>query len=144
MLGELTRAEIEQVMLRETVGRIGCHADGRTYVVPVTYAYDGECVYGHTRDGLKVRTLRANSAVCFEVEQIEDLAHWRTVIAWGTYEELGGRDEERAIALLRARFGSGLASETSRPRPILHDAVMQTRTIAFRLRLDKKTGRFER
>jgi hypothetical protein len=37
-----------------------------------------------------------------------------------------------------------LVSETSRPRPILHDAVMQTRTIAFRLRLHEKTGRFER
>ena len=41
---ELTRAEIDQLLRERTVGRIGCHADGVTYVVPVIYAYDGEAV----------------------------------------------------------------------------------------------------
>jgi nitroimidazol reductase NimA-like FMN-containing flavoprotein (pyridoxamine 5'-phosphate oxidase superfamily) len=143
MLGQLTREEIEQLLMRQVIGRIGCHADGRIFVVPIAYAYDGAYVYAHSSDGLKIRTMRANPNVCFEVEQVEDVAHWKTVVAWGVYEELWGKDEETAVALLRSRFPS-IRSETTLPHPALHEGVEQTRTIFFRVRLDEKTGRFER
>ena len=41
MLGHLNQEPIEQVLRSEVIGRLGCHASGRTYVVRVTYAYDG-------------------------------------------------------------------------------------------------------
>lgn len=145
MLGELTREEIEQLLRRETVGRIGCTAEGRIYVVPILYAYDGDCVYAHSADGLKIRTMRANPSVCFEVEHLLDLAHWSCVVAWGTYEELSGRDEERASTLLLARFGSAPTSATALRHPRIHRVAQEgSRTTLFRLRLSEKTGRFER
>lgn len=49
MLGMLNDAQIENVLQSLVIGRIGCHANGRTYVVPVTYAYDGKYIYGHTK-----------------------------------------------------------------------------------------------
>ncbi len=39
MFGELNPEEIEQLLSAQLVGRIGCHADGTTYVVPVSYGY---------------------------------------------------------------------------------------------------------
>lgn len=51
MFGELTRKEIEEVLARQIVGRIGCHADGRTYIVPISYASDGEFSIVHTAAG---------------------------------------------------------------------------------------------
>ena len=63
MLGELTAEQIEAMLRAETTGRIGCHADGRTYVVPVTYAYESGCVYSHGFDGLKIRLTRSNPRV---------------------------------------------------------------------------------
>ena len=62
MLGKLTRVEINEVLRANTIGRIGVSVDGRTYVVPVTYVYDGDAVYGHTRQGQKVRMMRKNPA----------------------------------------------------------------------------------
>jgi uncharacterized protein len=145
MLGDLTHDEIEQVLQRETIGRIGCSAEGRMYVVPITYAYESDCVYAHSADGLKIRTMRANPSVCFEVEQIIDLAHWSSVIAWGTYEELSGHDEERATRLLQTRFGPTPTSATALRRPRIHAVAQEaSRTTLFRLRLSEKTGRFER
>jgi len=35
VIEELTRAEVDELLRERTVGRIGCHADGVTYVVPV-------------------------------------------------------------------------------------------------------------
>lgn len=41
MLGELTQTQIEDLLRNEVIARIGCISDGRVYVVPVSYAYDG-------------------------------------------------------------------------------------------------------
>ena len=91
MLGELTPEQINAVLFNEVVGRIGCYLEGRTYIVPITYVFDGEAVYGHSAEGLKIRMMRTNPNVCFQVDQRENLANWRSVIAWGVFEELDFR-----------------------------------------------------
>src|SRR5512144_2832732 len=111
MLGELTTEQIEHLLHSEVVGRLGCHAEGRTYVVPVNYDYDGEFLYGQAAEGLKLRMLRANPEVCFEVDRRSGLSEWQSVIAWGTFEELDGPDALRAIDLLLDRLLPLLASE---------------------------------
>jgi nitroimidazol reductase NimA-like FMN-containing flavoprotein (pyridoxamine 5'-phosphate oxidase superfamily) len=85
MLGELTSGEIDGVLRREAIGRIGCYAFGRPYVVPITYAYDGVAVYGHSREGLKLRMMRSHPTGGFEVERFERTSSWQSVIALGTF-----------------------------------------------------------
>jgi nitroimidazol reductase NimA-like FMN-containing flavoprotein (pyridoxamine 5'-phosphate oxidase superfamily) len=147
-LGELTQTQIDDVLRAEAVGRIGCHADGMTYVVPVTYVYADGCIYGHMGAGMKLRMLRANADVCFEVDQIESLARWRSVIAWGRFEELRGDEAERALQLLVTRIKPLLADTTLSEAPahragdIQHDLAAQ-RAVVYRIRLTERTGRFE-
>jgi nitroimidazol reductase NimA-like FMN-containing flavoprotein (pyridoxamine 5'-phosphate oxidase superfamily) len=38
MIEHLDRAEIDDLLRAQVVGRVGCHAGGLTYVVPVIYA----------------------------------------------------------------------------------------------------------
>lgn len=38
MLKNLSKEQIEIVISENIVGRLGCHADGKTYAVPVSYA----------------------------------------------------------------------------------------------------------
>ena len=83
MLGILNDAQIEKLLTRCFIGRIGCHAFGRTYVLPVSYAYKDDCIYVHSFDGLKLSMMRQNPNVCFEVENLEDMANWQTVISQG-------------------------------------------------------------
>jgi nitroimidazol reductase NimA-like FMN-containing flavoprotein (pyridoxamine 5'-phosphate oxidase superfamily) len=126
---ELSPAEIDALLQDELVGRIGCHADGLTYVVPVIYAYDGEGFYVASREGQKVRMMRASPDVCFEVDRYER-GSWRSAIAYGRFEELEGGDAARAIELLAARFGgvgSGRAAGEG--------------TVCFRIRVGELTGR---
>jgi uncharacterized protein len=37
VLGELTSEEIDEMLRSEAIGRIGCYAFGRPYVVPITW-----------------------------------------------------------------------------------------------------------
>lgn len=148
MLGELTREQIEHLLHREVVGRIGCHAEGRTYVVPVNYAYDGEFLYGHAADGMKLRMMRANPEVCFQVDHRTSLSDWQSVIAWGTFEELQGHEATRAMDLLLDRLLPLLASEEApatrdEARKILAAGTPVERLAIYRIRVGERTGRFE-
>src|ERR1700712_5959754 len=88
MLGELNERQIETLLKELPVGRIGCHADGITYIVPVNYVYDGANIYAHSAKGMKIDMMRKNPEVCFQVDAITDLQNWESVICWGKFEEI--------------------------------------------------------
>jgi hypothetical protein len=144
MIGRLSPEEIERVLSSQMIGRIGCHAGGRTYVVPVTYAYDGESIYGYTGEGMKLRMMRDNPEVCFEVEQIDDPSRWRSVIAWGSFEELYGQEAAHALQILLDRYAVQALGETALPPlgPHRRGAIHPDAHL-YRVRLGEKTGRFE-
>ncbi len=54
MFGKLDKNEIEQLIKRQLVGRIACHADGITYMAPVSYAYNGTDIYVYSKNGKKL------------------------------------------------------------------------------------------
>ena len=140
MLGELDAAQCEDVLRTEVIARIGCICDGRVYVVPVTYVYDGTYVYGHAMDGAKLRAMRANPQVCVEVEQVDDLSNWRSVIAWGTFEECDGPEWDAGFAMLAERIMPLLTLPAHQPPPDL--SVLRSGSV-YRIKLDLTTGRFE-
>jgi nitroimidazol reductase NimA-like FMN-containing flavoprotein (pyridoxamine 5'-phosphate oxidase superfamily) len=147
MFGKLSDAEIEELISRQIVGRIGCHAGGITYVVPVSYAYDGTYVYGHTFEGMKIRMMRENPNVCFQVDNTRNLDNWKSVVAWGGFEEITEKEHRlEALHKLNARALPVVSSETMRvsktwPFP---DDEEKIKGIFFRIRLTEKTGRFEK
>ena len=149
MLGSLSAAEIEDLLRTEVIARLGCHAEGRIYIVPVTYAYDGDALLVQSADGLKVRMMHQNPVVCVEVDHIDNLANWRSVIAWGRFEELFGSDATAALARLRERLQPLLVSETTPAAETLREGEVRMRrgnghAAIYRIRLLEKTGRFER
>jgi nitroimidazol reductase NimA-like FMN-containing flavoprotein (pyridoxamine 5'-phosphate oxidase superfamily) len=139
VLGRLSRARITKVLRDGTVGRIGVSNGDHTYVVPISYVYDGDSIYGHSRLGQKIRMLRKNPSVCFGVDEIDDLANWRSVIAQGTYEELNGDLAAAAAKLIRARLGPLTTSATAGPSGATGRAH-----VSYRIRLRETTGRYER
>lgn len=147
MLGELTAEQIERILHAEVIGRIGCHANGRTFVVPVTYAYDGIRLICHSAHGMKIDMMRANPEVCFEVDQVDNLANWRSVVAWGKYEELHGSEAAAAIGFLADRVMPMIASATSGTGRSVTPHGSKARgdsAIVYCIRLTRKTGRFEK
>jgi uncharacterized protein len=147
MFGNLNTEEIETVLHNQLIGRIGCHNDNTTYVVPISYAYDGEFVYALTREGLKINIMRQNRQVCFEVEDIPDLGNWKSVICWGEFEELPNKTERhQALMLLHDRQLPHVTSATTKLsstwpfRPNNIDAI---KGVVFRIRINKKTGKYE-
>lgn len=148
MIEELGPAQIEQVLHEQVIGRIGCHARGRTYVVPITYVYADGAIVGHTGDGLKVQMMRENPNVCFEVEDLRHLPSWSSVIAQGKYEELHGDAAESALEQLVARLGASPPARSAMPGQGAGLWETGTRAerpgVVFRIVIEEKTGRIDR
>ena len=143
--GTLNHDEIDQLLRAEIVGRIGCHADDTTYVVPVTYVYEHGCIYGLLGEGMKLKLLRANPMVCFEVDHIDDMTNWQSMIAWGRFEELQGAEADQALALLVERVAQHMDGAPRQPADSAprHAGMERHRPILYRIVLTKRTGRFE-
>ena len=148
MLGKLNPDDVETLVKQQLVGRIGCHAKDVTYVVPISYAYDGAYIYGHTFEGMKVDMMRKNPKVCFQVDDTTDLANWQSAVLWGEFEELA-EGPERILALhkLTERRLPLISSETmhlTSQWPFRDEDVSKISGIVFRIRVTEKTGRFEK
>jgi nitroimidazol reductase NimA-like FMN-containing flavoprotein (pyridoxamine 5'-phosphate oxidase superfamily) len=131
VIEELDAQEVDAFLRAQVVGRIGCHVDGRTYVVPVIYAWDGADVYVLSIEGRKIEMMRTNPNVCFEVDEYRPGRGWRSVILEGTYEELEGTRMQAAVSLLVQRLGRRRGSGTT----------VRSAPVAFRIRPVAVSGR---
>ena len=101
---DMSPAEMHALLERESFGHLGCARDGRPYVVPMHYAYDGKDLYFFTTQGMKTHYIDANPQVCLQVEEITDSTHWRSVMVVGQANELTAAAEmQRAMKLITER-----------------------------------------
>lgn len=147
MLGVLTHGQIDHVLQSQVIGRLACQAKNKLYIVPVTYAYNGKYLYLHSRYGKKIEMMRKNPNVCFQVDQVDSMVNWRSVIAWGTFEELKtGTDEQKGLKILSDRLGPLVTSSTV--LPVRNDSprvvIKAKKPVTYRIMVREVSGRFEK
>lgn len=147
MLGILRSQQVEELLKNQIVGRIGCHADGETYIVPISYAYDGTYIYCHTQEGKKIDMIRKNKRVCFEVDEMKDMANWKSVVVQGEFQELTDPQQRNAAmkTLLNRYFPivSSVTIHLGKHWPFYSDDTADINGIVFRIAVKEKSGRFE-
>lgn len=149
MIGNLNTEKIKQVLEQNTIGRIGCNADGKTYVVPVNYVFDGNSIICHSLPGLKIDIMRKNPDVCFEVDEMKDSSNWRSVILQTRYQELTEeRERYAAMKLFVDRMMRLKISETAILPELTTERVHprspgHIKPIIYRLIIQEMTGRYE-
>lgn len=132
----LQDSEAKELLSTCKIGRLGCVDNGEPYVVPINYVFEDGNIYSHSLPGRKIDALRAHPRACLQVDQIDNDLEWRSVIAYGDYEEIRTPSDRRVIlSKLLARFPlltpveSVMAQDASSP-----DSVI------FRIRIDRITG----
>jgi nitroimidazol reductase NimA-like FMN-containing flavoprotein (pyridoxamine 5'-phosphate oxidase superfamily) len=147
MFGELLDAEIREMLSKHFIGRIGCHAKGKTYVVPISYAFDGKSIYCHTQEGMKLTMMRENPMVCFEVDSMENKTIWKSIILWGKFAEISDiteRNKGLKILLDRAfPFVLSKKMQLGAHWPFPPDDLNNIKGVVFTIEVLEMTGRFE-
>ncbi|TDG37560.1 pyridoxamine 5'-phosphate oxidase family protein [Pedobacter changchengzhani] len=142
MLGDLSKREIIDLLTKQVIGRIGCSADGETYIVPINYVYKDNAIYGHSALGKKIEMMRANPTVCFQVDEITDTFRWKSVIISGKYSELSEEVRQQAMQGIIHRIMPLTDKPTEDPshgiKPEERDHI-----IVFKIELTDVSGKFE-
>jgi nitroimidazol reductase NimA-like FMN-containing flavoprotein (pyridoxamine 5'-phosphate oxidase superfamily) len=149
MLGELNEKQIEDLLTQQVTGRLGCNADGVTYVVPLNYNYNNSIIYAHAALGKKIEMMRKNPDVCFQVDSIRSVFEWESVIAWGRFEEITDIDEkQQAMQGIIHRIMPLVTNPTGHPSHGItdneYDIGFSVELIVYKIVLSKKTGRYEK
>lgn len=135
---ELDRAECEALLARNCVGRVAYSYRDRVDVEPIHYVYHDGWLYGRTTIGTKIDRIERNRWVAFEVDEVDGLFDWRSVVVHGGFYLLSpeGPDWEReawATALAQIR--------TLVPQAFSPDDPTPFRTLVFRIAVQEITGR---
>ena len=147
---ELDEVHAKMLLRTQTFGRLGCSIRDRPYIVPVSYVYDEGFIYCHTNDGQKLRMMRENPAVCFEVDEIGDFRRWRCVICRGRFEELHGENAARALNIMIGRLtplpdGPRASDAVTQLDDVAHQIKLKSlKGATFRIHVEELSGRMER
>ena len=135
---ELTRAECDDLLSHNHVGRLAFSFHDRVDVEPVHYVYENGWLHGRTSPGTKLATLRHHPWVAFEVDEIKGLYDWSSVVAHGVAHipDPDGSPNDRtahghSLSLIRDVFPYALGSGD--PTPALQ--------VIFRIHIDEIRGR---
>ena len=108
LVNEMNENECRDLLVRSSIGRLGCSLDGQPYVVPIYFAYESDFFYILSTIGQKIGWMRANPKVCIEIDEIASESEWVSVIVNGHYQEMPEPQftDERARArkLLEKRY----------------------------------------
>lgn len=147
MIGVLTRDQIDHVLHSQVIGRLACQANNKLYIVPVTYVYNGKFLYLHSRYGKKIEMMRKNPNVCFQVDQIDNMVNWRSVIVWGRFEELKTASaEQKGLKILSDRLTPLRTSSTILPKKNESPKIVEkaAKAVTYRIFITEVSGKFEK
>jgi nitroimidazol reductase NimA-like FMN-containing flavoprotein (pyridoxamine 5'-phosphate oxidase superfamily) len=133
---ELLEEEARALLSDCRIGRLGCVDNGEPYVVPINYVLEDGTIYSHSLPGRKIDALRAHARACLQVDEIENDFNWRSVIAYGDFEEIRTASERRSIlSKLLARFPQLTPVES-----VMAQDASAADSVVFRIRIDRITG----
>jgi uncharacterized protein len=79
----LEPAACREILERNHVGRVAFSFRDRVDIEPIHYVFADGWIYGRSAPGAKLTTLLHNRWVAFEVDEIEGLFQWRSVVVHG-------------------------------------------------------------
>lgn len=135
---ELPRNEIEALLARNKVGRLAFAFHDRVDIQPIHYIYERGWIYGRTSEGEKIATLEHNRWVAFEIDEIEDLFNWRSVVVHGSFWKLQPRGSPHAEELWA--HAADLVSRIV-PGSLTESDPVAFRHMLFRIAVADATGR---
>lgn len=148
MLGTLDNIQIRNLLSSQIIGRLAYTDGTQPYIVPVTYTYDGDYIYGQSNEGVKLQILRRNPHVCFEVDCMTDMRNWQSVVIKGRFEIL---EHELAIKARESLFRRVLPLMTSSTVHTYGHAETGTiddstriKQVMYRIVIAEMSGRFEK
>lgn len=87
-IDDMSTKEINELLREVGHGHLACALYGHPYIVPMHYYFDEPAIYIFTTVGMKTKYMDVNPEVCLQVEEVNNLQHWRSVTVTGQAEHI--------------------------------------------------------
>ncbi len=104
---EMRREECQAVVAAGDLARLACCKDGQPYIVPITYAHSGNCLYCFSMPGQKIDWMRSNSNISLQIDEFVAIASGR---AW-SLRAITANYQRRRRAAAASAFTPGPSSK---------------------------------
>lgn len=144
---ELNKSEIINILQSQSICRLGCTDGKHPYVVPITYFFDGKHVYCQTQEGKKIKIMRKNPNVCLQIDIVNSMRSYKSILIYGKFEELKNIEAVQASKLLEDNIF--VIMTRSRIHQFEHEEKSEIsdndriKLISFRINITEMTGRCE-
>jgi len=136
--------ELNEILDRAQVLRLGMIEGGEPYVVPVLFGRKGNSLFVHSaKEGRKLDAIAVNPRVCFEadveleLDRKETPCAWgmkyRSVIGWGSASVLADNAENaKALDVIMAHYGGG---------PCEYPSAQLDKLVVIKIEIEAITGK---
>jgi hypothetical protein len=135
---DLAQDDCEALLARHHVGRLAYAFRDRVDIEPIGYVYDDAGLILRTAPGSKFETLAHSPWVALEVDEVDGMFDWRSVVVHGTMYVLHETGSEADVRAYRAALDS---LRRLLPETLREGDPVPFRTIVMKLHVDRITGR---
>ena len=137
-------SDIESIIKRSLVCRLGLSDGDKPYIVPLCFGYKNKALYFHgASEGRKIDIIKKNQMVCFEFDvdteiiEAENACHWGmkylSVIGFGKAVFLEGFDDkQKAIDIIMSQYSD---------REFQFPDIAIERTAVIKVEIERMTGK---
>ncbi|RPH48908.1 MAG: pyridoxamine 5'-phosphate oxidase family protein [Desulfobacteraceae bacterium] len=139
-----SREEIDAIIKKALVCRLGMADESGPYVVPLSFGYrDGFLFFHSAKEGKKLDILRKNNKVCFEMDTDHEVVKSEKACDWGMkYKSVIGfghafvvediESMKAALDVIMAHYSAGSFE---------YDVKKLERTVAIKVEIEYMTGK---
>ncbi len=143
---DLQAKEIFSLLNNNYIGHLAFIANGKPFTIPITYYFDQkDSILAYAGEGHKVKAMRQNPNVSLQVDSINDVDNWQSILVHGIFEEMDGAEAK----FLLHEFAEGVKDvinqkENKQPQFISEftcDVYTTGVTVVYRIKISEMTGK---
>lgn len=150
MIKDLNPKECIDMLRNNYIGRLAFIEGKNPYIIPITYYYfdqDTNSIISYSSKGHKIDAMRKNIFVSLEVDEIESLSKWKTVLVHGEFEELKGPDAKSQLHEFSEGVKNLINDRKEKELQFIHEfssksGLDEGSPIVYRIKIVQMSGKF--
>ncbi|MDO6807344.1 pyridoxamine 5'-phosphate oxidase family protein [Zobellia galactanivorans] len=148
MIVKLELSECMAFLSDHSIGHLGYISGRSPYIVPITYYYDQEnkSILSYSALGHKINAMRSYEHVALQVEDIDSMSEWRSVLVNGRFEELKGSTAKKSLHTFAQGVQDTILRTQGEKPEFIKDfsskLEMETLPIVFRIHIADIVGKY--
>jgi len=121
MSENMLKKDCIQVLNNNYIAHLGYIYNNTPFITPITYFYNSveNIIISYSDEGHKIEAMRLHPMVSFQIEEINSLNDWKSVLLIGEFEEINGSEAKMQLHKFAQNVKNLIAKkETKNPESI--------------------------